>query len=438
MSTDAVSIMFSMEKTDNRVLHQYGDRELWFVQAENGSWKIPVWIEWRLDKKNKLHFAHVLPAVCLYYSQSLKLNALLGIHDIQGRKDHWIIPRQICEAILHKAPGITPLYYYKWPSDDCPPIPCAIADINVAMKKPEVYKPTWDSFAHYLSKERKISVSIINAVLRGIAEEGPTWMLDHRKPLDLGFCRLIAAPFRANWKEIVSFKTKFMKLRELLRLPEQQVWKALEDVGLPGILTSPHNIGLRRGWKNEVDGVRIDYTIEAIPSDKFESAAHRIEGKRMSRGSTAYITEFEDTVESLYKSLVMALRSYLSKVAKSYAEVRTGNGAGVLGLVPVLGRRIKVRDRTLDRLPQHITPTDSGFSIFGASDDTNLVRATPPALPKMPAVPQISNDVREHEGEERDGLRVPYADPGGGSGESVLVIRENSGDGMGQTGDWII
>lgn len=398
--------------------------------AKGDDWSLPLFIEWRLDREADIHYAHVVPAFCPYYNQALALKALLGPHDIQGRDDQWVITRRMAEALLHKAPGITPRFYYRWPSDDAPPIERTALDIDIETKRPEAYRPTWNSFAQFLSKERKISVSIINAVLRGIADEGPKWLIEHRQPLDLGFCRLIAAPFRANWKEIVSFKTKFMKLRSLLRLPEDQVWKELENIDMPGILTSPHNVGLRRGWRNEADVVRIDYTIEAIPSEKFESEANRIEGKRMARGGAAYITEFEDTVEALYKSLVLALRSYLAKVAKSYATVLPGVKSRILGFVPVVGRKVEVRGTALSRLPIHLTPTDSGFSIFGRSDDANLVRAKAIALPQVPDPVQTIDDVRQRQIEGGSGLLLQDADPGGGSGQPVLVGGEAAGIGL--------
>ena len=111
-----------MQSKTERVFHQYGDKELWRAEAEDRSWSLPLFVEWRHDKENDLHFAHVQPAFCPYYNQALTLNSMFQVHDIMGRKNEWLIPRRICEAILHKAPGITPLYYYSWPEPDCPAI----------------------------------------------------------------------------------------------------------------------------------------------------------------------------------------------------------------------------------------------------------------------------------------------------------------------------
>lgn len=383
---------------------------LFYAEAENKEWMLPLFVEWRVDRDADQHFAHIVPAVCLYQSQAMALIALLQPHDIQGRKNQWVISRRVAEAILHKAPGITPLRYYKWPTDDSPPIERSRLEIDIDTKKPAVRRPTYDSFVQWLSKERKIPSSIINAVMRGIADDGPIWMLQHRKPLDLGFCRLLATPFRANWKQIVAFKFKHKKLRKLLALPEDERWKALEEAGLPDTLTSPHNVALRRGWRNEEDVARIDYTIEAIASDTFETAANRIEGRRMARGGASYITEFEDTVAALYQSLALALRSYLAKVAAPYAEVRKRGKTGIFGFVPVLGRKLKVRNTPLAALPIHVVASDSGFSVFGSSDDERLVQASFAKVPKVPAVLPPTDDLRERIGEGTDRVLMLLTD----------------------------
>lgn len=386
-----------METKQQLVLHPYDDRSLWYAEAEDGSWRLPLFVEWLLDKENDIHYAHVVPAFCPYFSQALTLKALLQVHDIRGRDEQWVIPRRICEAVLHKAPGITPNYYYKWESDTCPPIPIPRnpLDIGIALNKPDAHRPSWDSFARWISKETKISSSIINAVLRAIADYGPTWLVLHRLPLDLGFVRLIAAPFRANWKEIVAFKCKFKKLRSLLRLPEAEIWKALEEIEFPETLTSPHNIALRRGWKNEHGSTRIDYCIEAIPSEKFEQAVNRIEDQRMSRGGASYIADFEEAVEKLYKSLCMAMRSYMGKVAKPYASLRNSRNTGLFGLVPIAGRRLQIRGTSLNQLPVHLVPNDTGFSVFGTSSDPVIIREAIASVPKMPALLQEPSDMRE-------------------------------------------
>jgi hypothetical protein len=433
--------MNSMEQKTERILYRYGDRELWFAEPGDKSWMLPLFLEWRHDKDLNQHFAHVLPALCFYSTQLMAMNAMLQVYDIQGERAQWIIPRAVAEAVLRKASGITVQRYYKWPGvEDFPPIEKSASEIRVEMQEYGARKPGHDAFVRWLCKERKLPASIVNVVMTAISQEAPEWLLKHRKPIDLGFCRIAALPFRPNWKEIVVFKCRNLKLRSLLHLPEDQCIKALEEIDMPAILTSPHNVGLRRGWKGEEDIARIDYTLEIVATEKFEAAANRVEGQRMARGSAAYLTEFEDAVEALYRTIVIALRSYVSKVYAPFAEVSQRRGSCIFGFVPILGRKIKVHDTALSRIPVHIVPPDSGFSVFGKSHDPRLIQASPPPLPEMPALPSPADDVRECPGDGRleisngdsgaNGLPVCDAAEGEASREPVLAESEDSGDGM--------
>lgn len=445
--------MISMAAATERILYQHGDRTLWYADADDLSWRLPVFIDWRHDRADDQMYAHVQPAVCFFYSQMIAINALLEVHDIQGKKDSWVVPKRICEAILHKAPGITPSFWYKWPGADSPSI-----DVKPPMRtviqtrgKTEREKkagadPTRRSFVEWLAKERKIPSSIINAVLDAISWDAPKWMIEHHRALDLGFVRLVAVPFRANWKEIVSFKAKAhgIKLRSIFNLPSDQVEDALEEAGLPAMLTSPHNVGLRHGWRGGADLARIDYTIEAISTDLFESVASRIEGERASRGTAAYVAEFEDAVEAVYKTAVQALRAYLKKVSAPCADVLSSSDPGSIGFKPVSGRHVKVRGTPLSNLPVHIVESGNRFSVFGQSSDRRLLPPPPDEVQALPAPVQAPDDVRERTingdleyigGGGDDRLRVRDDFESRPAGESVLAQSTPSGAGVGTEGD---
>ena len=74
-----------------------------------------------------------------------------------------------------------------------------------------------ESFVKFLSLRQKIPVDLIKTVLTAVEQEAPVWMVQERKSLELGFCRLIAAPFRSNWKEIVAMKARGFKLPKHLQ-----------------------------------------------------------------------------------------------------------------------------------------------------------------------------------------------------------------------------
>jgi hypothetical protein len=438
-----------METQAKLVLHPYSDKELWYAEAEDGIWRLPLFCEWVHDKENDKHYGHLLPAVCLYYQQALTLKDMLDIHDIQGRDAQWVVPRRIVEAILHKAPGITPLRYYVWPGEDAPPIdtkPPIRTGFEEHNRPGKINKQRVASFVEWLAKDTKIASSIINAVLNAVAEGAPTWLVEHRRPLDLGFCRIVAVPFRGNWKEIVTFKAKAqnIKLRTLFKLPTDDLYEALEDAGLPEILTSPHNVGLRRGWKNEDEIARIDYSLEAIATVSFESAVNRIEGKRMARGPAAYVAEFEDAVEAIYESAIAALRSYLKKVAMPFSQVFKSSRPGFIGFLPIRGRKVEVRNTPLSDLPVRVIESGSRFSVFGRQSDQFLIQEAAAEVQAVPAISSGTPDMRERTvdgdfqlvgdtGTSRVLLQNEHQ--GCAEGGPVLASSTPAGDGMDGTGD---
>lgn len=420
-------------------LRPYGDLELWYAEAEDKSWMLPLLVEWFEEEASKIHYARIVPAKYAYYSQGLTLIALLQPHDIQGQKDQWVIPRRMAEALLHKAPGITTERYYHWPG--CPPITKSIQTLRLEMKEKTPHSLAHEPFVQHLARERKIPSSLINVVLAAIAEEAPVWMIKQRKPLDLGFCRLLAVPFRANWKEVVRLKAREsgIKLLALMKLPKAERDKALKDSGLPELLSSPHNIGLRRGWKANGQSARLDYTLEVIAADKFETKANAVEAERQSHGSTEYVAHYEDSVEALYNYLVQALSSFVRKVASPFAQVCEGGRAGSLRFLPVSGRKIRVRDKTLRDYPVHIVPTDSRFSVFSQEHDPLLVRTPALELPALSALLPEADDMRERtinghleliDGEGAARLSMCNGDQGGHAGEPMLPSQESARPGM--------
>lgn len=384
-------------------LYPYGDSELWYALGEAGNWSLPVLVHWRHDRTNDKHYGLVVPAVGLYYSQGLTLQALLQIHDIQGRNDCWLLPRMMIESILHKAPGITVLAYYKWPEDGMPPIPLPkllkVSTDGCSVVMADSIRSSNDPFISYISQKSSISTSIIRAVISSIAQHGAAWMLEKRQPMELGFCRLIAVPFRPNWKEIVSYKCKKWKLLGILNMAQKQRMQTLEDSGMPEVLCSPQNIALQKRTG------RIEYTLEAIPTDKFESEVERVETYRMASGNISYVQHFETTVRKLYVNLLQALKAYLRKTNAPFAGVHERGETGEPCFVPTLRHTNKVHGVGLWNIPIHIVSPGSNFSVYGEKGYPVPVQKEIAGVPEMPALPLSTEDMRESK--ERGPSRLP-------------------------------
>lgn len=405
-----------------------GDRELWIAEGRDGSWAFPLYVEWRQDRETYNQYALIMPAVCPYHSQLLLLQAMFGTQDIMGSNDQWLLPASIVGKLLHKAPGITPTYYYKWPDGNMPALP-TVTTMKVAMPDtPEIRNTRGssdhESFVSYISQKNGLSTSLVKVVLKAICADAPKWMLEKRRPLDLGFCKLIAAPFRPNWKEIVACKFKHWKLREVFNLGKDTRNAKLEEIGMPSALCSVHNIALRKGQFGAVE-----YVIEAVPSKQFDEAVYKMEKKRQACGATSYVASFEKTVESLYKHLLSALEIHLRKTSLPFARVSESGGTGLQRFLPASGSAVKVRGVGVNQLPVHIIAPSSGFSVHGESGNKSLVHPKATPVQDMSIVPRGTNDMRECQ-EQRamdqpqqsgaNGMLMLDGDKGSNSGESML------------------
>jgi hypothetical protein len=374
-------------------LHGYGDRELYFAKAMDGSWSLPMYVEWKHDKEHDKHYAMVMPAVSLYTNQSLMMQALLQVHDIIEEKTRWLIPRNICEAVLHKAPGITPTFYYKWPDGSQPPLPPAWNETK-GWKYPDFNKDedrvlNAQPFIKHLAKTINIPSSIINVVFKAICQEAPQWMLDSKQPLELGFCQLVALPFRANWKEIIAFKCKSWKLRKLFSETklDHEIHEKLADLKMPSVMCSPQNIGLSKG--------RLQHTLEVIPTKRFEEAVHRSESQRLSCGWNSYVAHYEESVERYYHLMVRALGNYIKKAAAPFARVQSGSVSGVIRFLPVGGKQALIHGVVVKDIPCHIIPPDSNFSVTSEEQcDPHLVQIQAKEVLCLPGVPSPNENMR--------------------------------------------
>jgi len=351
-----------------------------------------MYVDWKHDQAEDKHYAMVNPAVGLYHSQVLMMKALMAPHNRLEGSSRWLIPRRIAETILHKAPGITPACYYKWPDAACPPLPPKwnMSRFRVLEDEPQKVA-TAEGFIKFVSLRQKIPVDLVKTVITAVEQEAPVWMLRERQPLELGFCRLVAAPFRSNWKEIVAMKARGFKLPSVFSQSNETMWKVLEYIGLPGLLCCTDNIGMKQLRSMH----RLSYVIEAIPTEKFERAINAVEEERIACGSSHYVAFFEETVEKLYKYLAQALGSYVKKAAMPFARISTGGSDGVIGFRPTGASRVRIKGQSIADLPVNIVPPVTNFTVLRSSSDPILIQAQAETMQAVPALPSRIQDVRK-------------------------------------------
>lgn len=406
------------------LLRPVGDVELWYAEPEDCSWRLPLHIEWKENQATGGLYGLVVPGVCFYHAQMLAVESILGPSSMEAGLRRWLLYRPLVHSLLRKAPGIHAEAYYHWPGGVHPPIrsPYHAVTLRELEKPPPRRAEQFRSLAEFVSRERGLPSDVVLTVLTALSQVGARWLLE-RQVMDLGFVRLAALPFRINWKEIISFKCKPWNLLGIFRLKDKERDKMLDRLGLQAIACSVHNVGLRLGNPR-----RVEYTIEALPTKSFEAAADKAEEERIKTGRTAYVAFYEEAVELFYSFIVEALGNYVRKVVVPWGAVSQFGKSGLLGFLPVSRWRAKVRGVFLCDLPAHIVPPVSDFSVLaeqkGASDPL-LVSSQAAELQKVSALPSSIVDVREREKpgdldeprpEGTDGLSLPHASEGDGSG----------------------
>lgn len=379
-------------------LRGYGDKELWYAEGRDGSWKFPLHIQWRENQKTGQHYAFITPALCPYYKQGLILKALFELHDALDKPNRWLIRKEMVEALLKKAPGITPQCYYLWSGEEAKPLEFTRMTMP-AGRQPERFRSVFgkDSLlVRSIAQDCGLQGSVVKIVLDGLNRVAVELMIERQAPIDLGFCKLIAVPFRANWKEIVCCKMRRYGLLKTLKAGKE----AATAAGMPEKLCSPHNIGFRGSRGGAFS--RMDYSIEVIPSKEFERAVTERERRIRLVGRTSYVRKYERTVEALYDEILKILEAYLHKVNLPFARVSEIRSTGGLCFVPTRGVHARAHGVNLRHLPVHIIPPVRGFSALAEANVTGRLHLQAAEVQEVPALPPPVDDVRERE--ERRGM----------------------------------
>ncbi|MCI0423621.1 MAG: hypothetical protein L0312_31120, partial [Acidobacteria bacterium] len=223
---------------------------------------------------------------------------------------------------------------------------------------------------------------------------------------------------------IICFRLGKLRMTKHLTAGDKKV---LED-GFPEMLCSPLNIGLKEPARvSKSWGKRLDYTIEALPSQKFEKQVNAIESRRKAPGGLNYVRIFEKRVEQLYDEIIAILQAYLKKVHLPFARISERSGSGGPGFLETSGVYARAHGANLRRLPVHIIPPRTGFTAFAEESDLCLLRPPVAQVPEMRDLQQEEDDLRDGAEPKGGGLVAELDDrPAGGNGLPLLDAGEGA------------
>lgn len=407
-------------------LKSIGDRELHICKGKipAGEWRIPVFIDY--FQSNRKEFAKVTPAVPLMADQQGFLYYTFSLHNVWKKHDVFLIERHFLEQFTEKAPGITPEYYFRWPGVQQAPMSgrkrLKIAQADIASDE---FSEETEDFIEFVRKRRSIDANVIRLSIDLIAREATYYLTQKKKPIDLGFVKIHAVPYRANWKEILL--ARFRDIAWVFNSNKETKENALRQTKFYEQLCTLELMAIDRTRRH------IYWTIEAVPTKKFEEEAAEIEMTKQAGGDTIYIKMYEKLVSAISPRLVEIFANYVQKASRPFPQISNGMGAGSQKLVPYSGPKRAV-PQSGRNIPCHVVVETGPPKLSKRERDSQLLVSPAHGLPKMPSLPSGPALLREStvEGtvaESTDGqagdarLLVPIKNQSGPEGVKLLSLR---------------
>lgn len=400
------------------------DIELWVVS--DPGWSIPVKCQHCL--LDDVEHLQVMPAIPLGFAQAGELDRVLKGRGATDLKSGWIVEPGAFSQVAAKARGITPEFYYIWDGRQAP----RAAPEPEQVKRPKQVRKahTSDPFIEHVASTSGISKDLMTMAFMAITQAIPGWLLSGNT-VSLGAVRLLAVPYRRNWKEIVLARyptmRKALMVRDTKRLLSLAFTAASRIVRLSE-LTECH---MRRG------NPLFSWTVEVLHDSDWEKTCDEVEGKAAAQlGPVPYVKRWANRVSQIEETVYEVLSAHIQKETAPTCRVLWRRGQRgmqfvqasptVLGPAPVL---------------ECDEGSDSSVDDFlGIEDSAEYLEEKAARLLKMSDVRQPAEDVRSPRGDDEalgrgqddGGVLVLHAPRCSASGQGVLARGNESQDNLDQ------
>lgn len=413
-------------------LKEIACRELWVVKGKtiNGPWQFPVWVDF--FQGHNREFAKCTPAVGLNAEQALHLVYHFSIHNVWKKTESFLIDRHFLPQLAERVTGVVPEYYFRWPGSTVP-LSKSMRRLRIAkddLNDDDISEETED-FIEFIHKRRSVDRNVLRLAIDMICREAPYWLTQKKKPIDLGFVRIFALPYRVNWKEILL--AKFRDIAWVFNSNKETKDNALREARFNEHLCRLEMLSIDR------TKMHIHWTLEAVPTKQWEKDAAEIEMTKQASGDTVYIKMYEKLVAALAPRILEVFTSYVQKVSRPFPEICKGSKPGSKKMVPYRGEK-KMLPKIGGNIPVHVTVSGQPQSFNQREKDVAvLVRPTIASVPQLPDIPSTDVAVREpilssQMEKPKDGNagtdRVPVLDASEvqNLGSELLALRDRSQD----------
>lgn len=324
------------------------DKQLWLIDGPAGEgppWVAPLYVTHGVVKDQP----EIGPVVMVSTTEVWVINSVLkqlrqridplalGVSD-RGR----IIPLAQFETLkLRKAEGITPQFYLRTggqgQTDDRTQTVNGFEGTDAPPVAPGEIDETFLAWVH--KESAPATLSEMRVIWAAIVQKMPEWMVLKQKPVDFGWCRLHAFPFRANWKQILL--AKFPRIWRWLEKPMDR--HKLEISTFAVEARSSDLLAVIRKKKDR-GFIRWSAELQVLPSFYEYSDQIEQDNARHSLEST-YLRRVGGLVNRAWPRMVECLRSFVADTITPCGDVVSDRSGGPVRLVKHWpGERVRQKD----------------------------------------------------------------------------------------------
>lgn len=167
------------------------DKELWVIKTE--AWEIPIYCQLAENESGEWFWV-ITSATALWKPILYSLSSVLHPHNLIKDRDQWVIRKELLETLATKAPGVTPSYYLRKAGAEPTQKDLEFEEEeDPGHVNDELIREAWN-------KTRLGSLAVYKAIWAVIVRQIAARLLIDRQPVDLGWFKIHALPYRMNWK----------------------------------------------------------------------------------------------------------------------------------------------------------------------------------------------------------------------------------------------